>query len=228
MALYHRVRLGSEAARYISASLAEGRTLSKRLRSSLDLSKGEAVVFIPDGTTSAGLLKFEEAILPEPHESSHVILEAQGRMPSRLVPIPNLDEALLAVVIRFLARGLTTAAVFENSMAKPTDPWLRKAKILSVNYNDDVLHVVLPGDPREEVEQTIKQATYVYPPLIGVLTWTGDTKLARDRMTSLSDPDLERIVQGTELLVVGAYHAEGHLIWSRQGAESLPDPLIIA
>lgn len=186
----HRVSLPGSSIDYFRRTLIEGATFSRCLLG-LPWEQGSFWTYVPVESLSM---------------SSCL---TQGGVTSTALTEP----ALVAQVVGHLARGADHAVVFENAVARPSDPVLRRLACKYVTYRDEVLFVLEPGDQAPEVVTRTVRACLPYG-MVGALTRTGYQPLplhAAELSTSL----LQSMAAATESVVVSAYDGEGFVGWSR-------------
>ncbi|MDP9477523.1 MAG: hypothetical protein M3R38_17870 [Actinomycetota bacterium] len=187
---------------YVRECLEYGHSLSRGLRRLHDVKSGRVVARLPLGANTVGLEKFEwggkkRAASPYPERS------------------PSAEEALASSIASFLAQGEGRVCVFENYLARRTDPWIARAKSRTLFFGDEVYHVVAGEHTgRDEVETAIREAK---SPSIFVGTLSRLPLGYRlDAAGSELSEDLMRVLaEGAEEIVVGAYDGEGYLIWRK-------------
>lgn len=241
MKKYKEISLDQEARDYIKEILAHGHTLANLLLQNTDLSSGRIITYLPEYVSEESIQKFEEggkikinekkilniSLQDEAHlkksgltKNLNNVTEFVGQFDKtsnvRVSPVPNTDFWLTSIIMNFIKTKNKSMCVFENTLAKPSDPWLMKRKTKILTFNNSVYHFINSENTSEkEIQNTIREASATYPPLIGIMT-TVDAKAHK-----LNDGDkidlelLKLIVQGTKKIIIGAYDGEGYLIWGK-------------
>ena len=210
---YREVVLGSEGVEYLVDRLREGQTLARDLARRGDLERGALTTFVPLTATPQQILNFRDGIHAEPPAETHVVVTQDDGRRSRLVPKPNTDSKLVALLSSFLMLNHSRVCLFENASAEPGHEWLKRADVQIVTHDSEVYHPLTSSmnEPDAILKVIRVSRSWLF---IGALT-----SVARgfkiDRETrKLSREDLSLLADRTERIVVGAYDGEGFLLWS--------------
>jgi hypothetical protein len=111
------------------------------------------------------------------------------------------------------ARHENAVWVFEDSEARPGDPWLSATRSVTRVYGTEVYHIARAITP-DGVGDAMSDAESSWS-LIGGLVdrFSGWEHPAEDRIT---DMDMQELVLSTVAIVVSAFDGEGYVIWAAQ------------
>jgi hypothetical protein len=217
---WKKIKLSSDATEYLKESLAKGHTLSKYLLQRADLNRGEVFTFVPNTLNESAANNFRAGpLLPE--TPVEIVLEAaDADLKSRIVRTPNTDSVLAEVIITHMANDADRMAVFEEGLAKPSDPCMRSAKLTPWQpFGDEVYYFLARrGSSYFEVLRAIKNAHSAYPGLIGILTRASRLQKSAVQRGKLTAKMLKDFAARAEFVLVSAYDGEGYLIWNAPGA----------
>jgi hypothetical protein len=191
--------LGPEANEYVRDVLESGRSLALHLRRSHDLTEGKVVTRLAPDANTDELGKFEWGgkYYPEP---------VSGR---RRTP----EDDLASYILGYLEADEERVCVFENYLARSTDPWLERAESRVLFLGEEVYHVISAEVVNPSLAKvTINEADY-YPVFIGILSrWPEGSHLSPERRDTANE-ELRALAEKAEKIIVSAYDGEGYLIW---------------
>ncbi len=185
-----RAVLGTPGVNYPRTRLGDGNALAQLLCTAIDLEGGQTFAFLPPGIQLSASTNW-----------SH------GLGMSRAESVTTVCGALADI-----AGGHEDAiCVFEDSEARPGDPWLATAKSDIRVLGSEVYHVAnasLPAGIGEAMGWA--ESSWL---LIGVLAnpFSGWEYPADDRIT---EQDLWELVASTVAIVVSAFDGEGYVVWA--------------
>ena len=144
-------------------------------------------------------------------------LEDNSKM--TMVPVPQTDEILVRIIEDYLDGDGGRVCVFEDSVARPPDPWLRVSKRSAwKNFEDEVYYFLTSRDSSfSKIGQAIKDANRVYPPLIGAMMKMSEIQTFGFGKMTMTLKILKELARATDKIIIGAYDGEGYLIWSESG-----------
>jgi hypothetical protein len=208
--------LGQEAVGYVRDSLRTGKELAGCLSKMLALESGNVKTLLPAGLSRAEINRFSAGgkLLAPPVEKRTLVLDGKA-VEVAAAPLPNLDILLVDMIKRYLESEAGALCLFENALASPGDAWLSRTNIHNVVTNNSVYHILASGERDSElIQKTLAKSKSIRPPLLGVLA---RYQLAAPKFESgtIELADLQKIAEGTDKLIVGAYDGESFLIWSR-------------
>jgi len=214
---FREFQLGPEALEYIKKCLAQGKTLAGHLLRRRDLATGEVSTFFPSEVSTEQVKEFTfGGKLPTPPAETHKFFTAKDGSQYKAIPIPNTDFWLVGAVQDFLRGREEAICVFEDALARPGD---RSLSALDTNvwaFNDEVYHFLTHADLEDtKIEAVIRRAMSVFPPLIGVLSSASRLTDLAVRTREVTSGKLKTLAENAEKIIVGAYDAEGYLIWHR-------------
>jgi hypothetical protein len=211
---YREICLGEEGIEYIKTCLSGGKTLANLLLQAVDSAAGKIITFLPSDIseetanqfTSGGKLK--EDLTPK----KEMIKSDESKL--TIVRTANTDFWLRSNIHLFLTSKDRPLCIFEDDLAKPTDPWLSSEKMQIFTLDDEVYHFLLSVDAEDEkIDQAIgKASSYLF---VGVMTSVPHETAFPRRRQVITLEDLRTFSERTEKIVVGAYDGEGYLIWSK-------------
>jgi hypothetical protein len=213
---WKKVSLGLDAVEYVRECLLKGHTLSQCMLERGDLFQGTVFACVPSSVNSRTAGNFRDGpLLPEPKPETHIHQRSKDGSTLTLVPVPNTDKILAEVVKTFLEMTKAGSCVFEEAVARPSDPCMSSSTTEWIEYDDEVYYFLLHSDASlPKIQQAIRQAASVYPGLIGVMTRMLDSEfsLKRKRITASG---LRELARNAAKIIIGAYDGEGYLIWER-------------
>lgn len=206
------ITLGTEARDYLRHVLfTRKRQLSRSLRKKIEFDMGKIKTYLPATLTLEAILQFEYGgKLPQPRERT---LVGGGYT----VPIPNLDDALVARIRALLNTDDSSFCIFENGTVRPDYPAMyRLPKLRTFICEDTVCHYLTAKDSNSAdlIRLTIRVARSPGPPyLVGCAGKLCSVSFsAGERVESA---ELDKVVECAEEVLVGAYDGEGFLFWTK-------------
>ncbi len=208
--------LDQRAIQYIQICLARGLTLSRNILARGFLVEGRASVLLPEDANSDVVYRFESGgiLPPSPESTWHRFSTPEGRS-YVMKPVPVFETYLIESIQSFLEADTGRVYVFENALARPSDPATQRYRSDVHFFNDEVYHVLMGGQRScDEVELTIRESTTSLN-YVGVMTSL--TPEARNLLVdkTVSADTMKVLAERTERIIVGAYDGEGSIVWSR-------------
>jgi hypothetical protein len=207
------ITLGTDALDYVRRFLfPRKRQLSRSLREKIELDLGKIKTYLPPTSTREAIHQFEfGGKLPQPLERTVV---GGGYT----VPIPNLDDALIAKIQAHLSGDDSSLCIFENGVIRPQYPAVNRLpkRLHTFTCEDTVCHYLTANDKDSSdlIRLTIRVARSPAPPyLVGCATKLFAVTLYDNG--SVPYQDLEKAVESVEQIFLGAYDGEGFLIWAK-------------
>jgi len=192
MPVYLEQELQRGAPAYLRDRLGDGLTLARESLASVNLGAGRALTFVPEDLLGERLLK----------------LDVGGKVKCQLA-----TDWYISKTRAFLAGGPDRICVFENAMARPSDPGVGSFLSCTVIYGNDVYHVVCADEGSDQALLcAIGDAMNAWMSL-GFMTrcppgWNKGAK-------SFSLDDIKFMATHVEMITADAYDREGWLIWER-------------
>ncbi|MGH9739821.1 MAG: hypothetical protein ACRD4X_14730 [Candidatus Acidiferrales bacterium] len=204
------------AAGYFRQQLAQGKSLAKLLLASVAFEGGDVAAL------SAVVLNPNEATQ---FESGHTVATdsqlqrvAIGEMNLRGYPVPStvgqLGEAIYA-----LLSDPDDLCLLENSLAEPSDPWMKRAKSRLLFHDTEVYHAIF-GVERDKarIANAVREAEHprVFVGAVGRVP----SGMGCD-LVSISTVTADQLAQFAKTVLsvfVRAYDGEGYLVWTRSPA----------
>ncbi len=208
MDAYREHHLEPAANEYILECLEYGHSLSRHLRRRRqDLKEGRVITRLPLGANTGELDKFEWG--------GKYPLAAEAKR------LPSTRDDLVSLVGDFLRRKEGGVCVFENYLARRTDPVLSRARSRVLFYGDEVYHVLAEEDAKPElIKATIAEAETL-PIFIGALSILPQDSRIYSAQRELAGEELRSLADRAEKFIVGAYDGEGYLIWESRRFQTL-------
>lgn len=204
------ITLGTEALDYVKHYVfRQKRQLSRSLRGKIEFDSGKIRTYLPPTVTPEAIHQFEfGGKLPQPLERTIV---GGGY----IVPIPNLDDVLVAKIQAYLNRDASSFCIFENGGVRPDYPAVQRLpKLRTFICEDTVCHYLAANDKDSPdlIRLTIKVARSGGPPyLVGcagrLCSFSADK--------TVESADLDKVAECVEEVFVGAYDGEGFLFWTK-------------
>jgi hypothetical protein len=201
--------LGQEGLDFVRHRLEGGRTLSRHLRSE-DLSTGEVVTHLPEGTSFAEAKQFEYGgKLPTPPRETWT--KTEGGI---VIPTPNLREHLVGLITRYLSRS-GNVCLLENAMASRGDRWLQRSEVDAVFLGNEVYHLLTKSATSAAVDAAVR-SSYTPNMFVGALSSvSGREQFPIDR-GELTVDLVREVARHASMICVAAYDAEGYVLWRRR------------
>jgi len=207
--------LGAQALDYIRERLEEGETmgwhLSRLVLDRFGNHKGVITTYLPDHVDDEAALALGEGGKFYRDPATFRYTEGKDRQRYRWEPVPNLDDQLAAHISQFLAATPSPVCVFENGLAKPSDPWLSEAD--GVIVGDNVLHVLDLTNLPDDVLLAVQTVNVAWPRMLGILA-THAAEEMPEHWSDLTEAELRGLVAGVREVIVGAYDMESYLLWT--------------
>lgn len=210
------LHLGPEAVSYIRDCLANGKTLARYLLQRPDLESGTVTTFLPSdvGKEAATQFKWGGKLRRDP--ATFVYRTEPDGSRTRWEPVPNTDPWLVSIIQAFLRAAEDRVCIFENALARPSDPVLSRSESRVLVFDNEVYHFLSAADWASTIiAQAIREAGCPYPPLIGAMASAADEAGFSGEGRQISSAQLKVLAERTEKIVIGAYDGEGYLIWSK-------------
>ena len=211
---YKEIILGSEALAYVKRHVSFGLTLSKYVQENIDLNNGTVAEGFPENADIKRINNFDSGgFLATTPEEDWVHLDNDGQK-STLVPVSVDFKYVTDTINSFLASDERNCALFESSISKPSDPYLKRLQSKIWVAKEEVYNILnrelLFSDA---IERTIREtrSSWVF---VGYLTSFPEAK--QDFLkTELTDGILLLLAKRVEKIIVGAYDNESFLIWHK-------------
>lgn len=200
MSTYRYIPQGEPAIDYIEHALSLGGTLARLVQKHCDLRAGSVYAFLP---TEYAVATSRDYI--------------RGGVASSTISLTHLTE----VISHFLDATRARICLFENALARATDPWLAKAQSHLLLFDEEVLHLVTSrdylqfADDRDAAIRTAVIEAERALTVIGVCSLEPVPNWRPGNIVSYDE--LERVAEKHRKLIVGAFDGESYLVWTRQG-----------
>lgn len=214
---YKEVVISPEGIHYLQKWLEKGgKTLAKALLKAQPIERGRVTTMLPTYVKDDEAREFEDGILMEPPPETHRIVTRPDGGRDRWVPKPSTEACLIEVIQEYLKEE-GRVCIFEDCLARPSDPISQQRKAHMITFDDECYQIVTWKDPTaEKIKATIRFSEAGWPPLIGAMTSVPKGYgLPLALGTDVAFADLELFAKRAEKIIVGAYDGEGYLIWSR-------------
>ncbi len=188
---------GREGIEWVSSCLSRGRSFSRTLLRSVTLSSGSPVACVPEGADGTRLTDFEHGGLVPPGQ------KAAG----------SADGALASLIMRDLLAA-RRICLLEDGLAKPSDPWLRKAGTEQYFLGDDVFHFMVSGRADEGKVLKVLRAAKSLPISVGAICGISPQVDLPPADRELTQDLLEAFASAVVKIFVGAYDGEGYVVWN--------------
>lgn len=201
--------LGEPAVEYVRSRLQYGHYLAGAVASRLGQFQGAASTYLPEGLPAAAVEDFRSG-----GKVTHGVSWTSPNG-SVTVGVGNTYSALADLIESHLNESAGNAVVVENANAKRGDLYLARLKSRLACYDDEVVHLLVPGDSRADIETTIRESKSI-PTFIGVFSKSpSEAAVSRD----LTQGQLDEIAASASLVFVGAYDGEGFVVLRRDGRD---------
>lgn len=183
--------LSNIALDYCSKTLKRGKTLAENVFQSVKENTGRIWTKLPaDITSEEKARKFEEG----------GILASEER-----------DNWLILILLGHLKRSTNHCIIFEESLGKPSDPFIMKSSSKKFTYGQELYHYVNNADMSPEKLKGILKLVGRYP-FIGYMCVLDEKIIANILNNRVTADTLMGIAQSVLKIIIGAYDEESYLI----------------
>lgn len=216
---YRTILFGPEGLHYVLARLSEGHTLARALMRRVENTRGLVSTTLPAHIPDDMAREFDEGILDDPPEHTHINYHDAKGQAFRIVPKPNTDQVSVDRIIEFLSERPTSLCLLEEHSSVPTGAWFKAWGGRLWTYESEVYHVLTASEKARDV---------VFRSVRAAQSWTFLGALAdcphgieRDPLRrATSQQELADLCESTTTVLVGAYKNEGCLFWTSQEGRS--------
>ena len=209
-----KLYLRPESINYIKQRLSGGHTLGKCLLDVQPLDHGSVFTFVPTGIEVNDEIvnsRLESGgLLPSPPSDTHM------KVPGGIaVPIPHTSSLLRKIIRDFLVENPFHICVLEEPYSEISD---RNPPFRELPYrflDKQVYYFVTAAAETEIVDRVIIRCRSPYPGTIGAMTNLNGLKVNPIK-GPISYAELKQLAQNAKHIIIGAYDAEGYLIWSSE------------
>jgi hypothetical protein len=182
-----------------------GKMLSNQLLK-LKLESGKIFSIVPEFTTDEKLQKFNSGGI---YKSDQDALKRGVT----LIEVQNDSKPeLLKSILNYLPQNSNNCCVFEESVGKPNDEWVKSSKIEYVKYEDEMYYFFTQGNQNKlKIERAINRSGSYY--FLCVLSIISAVCLKFSREIEISSNIFNTISQNVHSIYVRAYDGEGFLKW---------------
>ena len=215
MNILKKYELGLQGLAYVKEKISQEGIWGTYVLKFGDLDKGKVFTYLPEDMDRKQLEEFKYGgKLPRNFEERFFFKQEDG---SQMVmePTSNLDEFFSSMIESFLQNEKSKICIFEDTLAKSSDPCIKELKTPHWAYNDRVFHF-LPGEKRNNLSamDVLKSSKNSY------LVWGAITALKEQddlliRRSKLDENNLIKFAKGVEKIIVSAYDGESYLIWEK-------------
>ena len=203
----------SVAIAYVQRQLAQGKSFSSLLLTSLDLSGGGTFIALtPDEYSQNQVVELDLGHIIGVGTPRRIRV---GNVSGIAHPTPNADGQLTELVSQLL-EGPDYYCVLENPLAASQDTWLARAKSRVITYESDVYHL-LTYTERDEVSvgEAIREAHSLptFTGAVGKAPGASESFLSKRKGVTLDE--LRAFASSVTFLFTLAYDGEGYLCWRR-------------
>jgi hypothetical protein len=200
---------GPEGAAYVRSYFASSRGFGKRLGSLLerrDIEAGTTWAFVPAASSARQRVDFEHGMVLPGAAASTSSWSAVANWLGALLGSPPSGRLLCV----------------EDAMARRSDPWLVNEADRKVFFcGDDVYHCAGADD---ELDHFVLAAAASWKPDIGIVTALPSGREQISNRQSLEPESLEGMAARAVAVVIGAWDAEGFVLWQQVDQSELGGP----
>lgn len=181
--------------------LGYGKTFSQLFLKGHSLNLGEIFSYFPHDIDLSGISNFRHSVLFSQHTKTSSY---------------QSEDVLVAIIKQFLARGKNNICIFEDSNAKPTDPYFLNLKldIPWLGHADEVYYILNNDmNAKEKIFQVIRHASSWLT--IGALVSLRSEIKFSFAQKKITNNQLKLLARDTTSIILGAYDGEGYLIWEK-------------
>jgi hypothetical protein len=211
MTSYTQLALGSDALDYLCERLENGRRLLRYVLPIVRSTPGDIRTLLPAGVPDDAARDFRWGgkVAPGP---SHYTTYPDGTR-ARIEEVRGTRDGLIRLIGEFLAAGQSRLCVV-NTHARPSHPWLKRAKGRMVVADDEIYGVVAHGASDADVDVAIREGGGSRS-LVAVMAQMIEPMSVGEpgTITPVSDEFLRQVAHHVHIVAVGAYDGEGYLVW---------------
>lgn len=209
--------LGPAAIDHIRKRLDTGKSFANALLVTLPLERGSVITYLPSAVSDDDAERFSSGgKFPVDASKTQHYTDSQGRR-IHLARVP--DDALPwaeARIRQHLESTGSAVCVIEDLIKEPTDRfWVTNPPIHVVPtfVGDEVYYAAFASDSLEFLDQAMRHAGGAWPGVLAALTSIdANDPIAGDR--AIEPHQWRGLAERTVGLIIGAYDAEGYLVWS--------------
>lgn len=191
------VTFGPEALPYFRAQLAAGDTFAHALLG-VPLDQGSIISFLPSIANEQSRHAFDVSLF----------LTTGHRIGKQAINVKLAD-----FIAAYLGQARRPYAIIET-LARVSDPGLTRMALAYFTYATEVYVFHTKHDRTPESIRATLNSARDYPFICGLTTLPEDYPTIQSRRAVTLDT-LEQLARNTRHILVGAYDAEGYLIWNR-------------
>ena len=215
MNILKKYELGLQGSAYIKETIPQRSTLWTYALKFCDLDKGKVFTYLPEGMDRKQLEEFKYGGKLPRNLKDRVFYKQEDGRQMVMEPKSNTDEFISSIVESFIQNDKSKICIFEDTLAKSSDPCINKIKTPYWTYDDKVFHFFHGENKRDlSVMDVLNSANSSY------LVWGAITSLnEQDDLVigkrDLEEDDLIKFAKGVEKIIVSAYDGESYLIWEK-------------
>lgn len=199
-ALTQLVRLGGPGNRYVSSSLQNGLWLARRTLEALDIGRGTAFSFLPEGIDPRVIERFD-----------------QGGIVAMMAATDSRWSWAAQLVAIAMSTAPTSVFIAENALSNCDDPVITRNHGGITCSGQEVYHWTERRDP-EAIEALMNDANSSY--ILNCLVSCPSPEFASGYRPARCDEEvLSGLASGVRLVVVGAWDSEGCILWTENAAD---------
>lgn len=187
-----------------------GKTLSDKILQKIDFEKGSFFTILPCNIESKQMFDFGHGgIIPSiSYEKNGYQIKgfAEEFHPKKIV---TMDQECSKLIASFLEKSDKNWAVVENYMLEPESPYARIESVRMVPFNSEVYYFLNGENSNKEIYETIRKSGQVWH-FLAVLTHLEDSI-----PVTLTGEVIDKICEGAEFVIAGAYDGEGYIFWKK-------------
>lgn len=207
--------LSHKGSLYIKEMLSKEGIWGEIIIKNCTLENGKVITYLPEGKNSKELEDFMHGGKLPRNPNDYVYLTQEDGTQVLMNPKTNLDKYISSVIEGIISIDRNKICIFEDILAKSSDPSIKNLKTPFWFCKDKVFHYKLGGETQEfSVKDILSSAVNAY------LTWGAITSF-RDESElpeikgELSEKILRGFAKRVEKIFVSAYDGEGYLIWEK-------------
>lgn len=198
---------GSKAFKYLAEQLSlGGKTLSNCINL-LPIQGGKIYAFVPENTLEEQLFNFEAGgIYPNNMKLSKT---------ANLIPIPNeARPVLINIISNYLSITEENCCIFEESNAKPSDPWISKSKIEYVYKDEEIFYFFDEKNANNILLERAIRVSDGYYFLFALGSINIEDHVRFTPFAAIKFELLKIFSERINSFFVKAYDGEGYLMWT--------------
>ena len=199
MSMLKQVQLDDSAFEYLQSSCRESSSIGQKL-CQLPLENGEIITFVPPNTPDERIKQYSWGIVEISRGS--------------IYPLEDMWENMISIILDFLAQNNDHCVIIEDIVDTPHNLQIFGNQTFPILvYGEEVYYPIGQKEQdREKIKNILYYASSSYV-FNGIMT---HYKWSQKFYETLTNQDIDQIVEDVEMVFTSAYDNEGFIIWRRK------------